>query len=58
MKPLKVKWTESLAQEAEDIQRANLIFQWDTMEDIQDYSPYLEFGWYGFIPMIIYRHGT
>ena len=35
--------------------RQKLIYQWEITEDIQDHSPYLEFGWYGFIPLVIFR---
>lgn len=35
--------------------RAKLLYQWVVMEDIQDHQPYFEFGWYGFIPLVIFR---
>jgi hypothetical protein len=35
--------------------RAKILYQWQITEDIQDHSPYLEFGWYGFVPLIIFR---
>jgi hypothetical protein len=38
-----------------NIKDANRWFQWTVMEDIQDHSPYLEFGWYGFVPLILFR---
>jgi hypothetical protein len=30
-------------------------FQWDITEDMQDHQPYLEWGWAGFVPLVIYR---
>jgi len=38
-----------------DSARAKLLYQWEITEDIQDHSPYLEFGWYGFVPLVIFR---
>jgi len=28
---------------------------WEQMEAMQDKYPYLEFGWFGFIPMVLLR---
>lgn len=32
-----------------------LLYQWEVMEDIQDNMSYHEWGWYGFVPLLIYR---
>lgn len=32
------------------------LMKWYVMEDMQDREPYLELGWYGIVPMIIYRN--
>jgi hypothetical protein len=32
------------------------LMKWYTMEMVQEEIPYLEIGWNGFIPMIIYRN--
>jgi hypothetical protein len=31
------------------------VFQWTVTEDIQDHEPYVEWGWAGFVPGIIFR---
>ena len=31
-------------------------FQWEVMEDIQEYHSFVEFGWNGFIPMVVNRY--
>jgi hypothetical protein len=30
-------------------------YQWAITEDIQDSQPHLEWGWAGFVPLVIYR---
>ena len=36
--------------------RKRKLMKWYTMEYIQDKVPYLEIGWSGYVPMIIYRN--
>ena len=38
-----------------DADRARLLFQWEITEDIQEACPHQEFGWWGFVPLIINR---
>jgi hypothetical protein len=35
--------------------RRQIHYQWEITEDIQEHAPNLEWGWFGFIPMVIYR---
>jgi hypothetical protein len=35
--------------------RGMIHYQWEVTEDIQDATPNVEFGWFGFIPMVILR---
>ena len=44
------------AQFANDISRGNIWFMWTVMEDIQEHQPYFEFGWFGFVPLVIFRN--
>ena len=50
-----VDLTHLVSQPNDDENRHRLLYQWTVTEDIQDHSPYLEWGWWGFIPMIIQR---
>lgn len=36
-------------------ERGMIQYQWEVTEDIQDDQPYLEWGWWGFIPMVLLR---
>lgn len=38
-----------------DNDRAALYIQWDATEIIQENMPYLEIGWHGFVPLVIFR---
>ncbi len=39
-----------------DCETKRKLMKWYIMEDIQEGTPYLELGWNGIIPMIIYRN--
>jgi hypothetical protein len=34
---------------------SRLLYQWMITEDIQDHNPYVEWGWDGFMPGILFR---
>lgn len=44
-----------LVPKQEIFENSMALYQWTVTEDIQDHSPYVEWGWYGFVPMIIQR---
>jgi len=39
-----------------DCELKRKLMKWYVMEDMQEGLPYLEIGWYGIVPMIIYRN--
>jgi len=45
-----------LVPKQEIVENTLALYQWEVTEDIQDHSPYIEWGWYGFVPMIIQRN--
>ena len=45
-----------LVPKQEIVENTLALYQWEVTEDIQDHSPYIEWGWHGFVPMIIQRN--
>ena len=35
--------------------RGMIQYQWEVTEDLQDNMPYFEWGWHGYVPMILFR---
>jgi hypothetical protein len=47
--------TEMVDRQDRQAEKDRVLYHWKITEDIQDAMPYLEWGWFGFVPMIIYR---
>lgn len=39
----------------EDSERSRILYQWEISESIQESNPFVEWGWDGFVPVIIHR---
>ena len=53
------EYHEGTCQGTEDVgmvcKRKRKLMNWFVMEELEDALPYLELGWNGFVPMVIYR---